>query len=487
MANSNHEAWAQFRFSVVGSLLSAPPEPGALGRTIAELAAREWRHPVHGEPMRFAYPTIERWYYIARRAAHPVAALRKSVRSDRGQTRALGAAIIEALNAQYRLHPQWSIKLHYDNLAALVEATPPLGRLASYSAIRCYMRNHGFERTRPKRWHDRSGEDRTSAGPIRREVRSFEHDHAGALWHLDFHIATRITVVLPSGERVKPVLLAILDDCTRLCCHAQWYLREEARTLIHGLIQAMLKRGLPRAILMDNGGAMIAAETKAGFHCLSIVQNHTLAYAAYQNGKQEHFWAVVEGRLMAMLDSQSALTLDELNLYTQAWVERDYHQNVHSEIGCTPLERCRKVPDVLRLAPSPEELRRAFLAQVPRTPRRSDGTFTLAGVRFEIPNAYRHLRKIFVQYAHWDLTRAFLVDERSGSTLAAVHPLDRTRNADGMRRVLEVCTHDAADSDASTRGGPGATPLPPLLRKLVAEYSANGIPPAFLPDPMERT
>ncbi len=486
MARSNHEAWAQFRFSVVGALLAAPPEPGELRRAIAELAAREWRHPTRVEPFRIAYPTIERWYYIARRAAHPVAALRKSVRSDRGQSRALSAAIIEALNAQYRLHPQWSLRLHYDNLVVLVEATPQLGRLASYSAIRCYMRNHGLERTRPKRWRDRPGEDRMAAAPVRREVRSFEHDHAGALWHLDFHIASRVTVVLQKGDRVKPVLLAILDDCTRLCCHAQWYLREEARTLIHGLIQAMLKRGLPRAILMDNGGAMIAAETKAGLHILSIVQNHTLAYSAYQNGKQEHFWAVVEGRLMAMLDSEPALTLDELNLYTQAWVERDYHQNVHSEIGCSPLERSRKVPDVLRPAPSPEELRRAFLAQVARTPRRSDGTFTLGGARFEIPNAYRHLRKIFVQYAHWDLARAFLVDERTGATLVAVYPLDRTRNADGMRRVLEVCAQDAADRDAATRDSTDAS-LPPLLRKLVAEYSANGLPPAFLPDPMERT
>ncbi len=487
MPDSHHEAWARFRFSVVGALLSAPPVPGGLRRAIVELAAREWRHPVRDESVRFAYPTIERWYHIARRATQPIAALRKRVRKDHGHSRALGEAIIEALRAQHRLHPQWTVRLHYDNLAALVEADPKLGRLSSYSAIRCYMKNHGLERARSKRRHDRPGDDRTPACHVRREIRSYEHDHAGALWHLDFHISSRITVVLESGVRVKPVLLGILDDCTRLCCYAQWYLREEARTLVHGLIQALLKRGLPRAALMDNGGAMIAAETKAGFHALSIIQNHTLAYSAYQNGKQEHFWAVVEGRLMAMLDEQKALTLDELNLYTQAWVERDYHQNVHSEIGCTPLERCRRVPDVLRSAPSHEDLRRAFLTRVSRTPRRSDGTFTLGGVRFEIPNAYRHLGKIAVQYAHWDLSRALLVDERSGATLAPVYPLDRSRNADGMRRTVasHSTTHDAGGAELAPVVG--EIPPPPLLRKLVAEDSASGVPPAFLPDRMERT
>jgi putative transposase len=65
-----HQRWARLRFSVIGQLLAAPPPKGALYRELEKLAAREWRHPVSGEPVRFGVSTIERWYYRARRERH---------------------------------------------------------------------------------------------------------------------------------------------------------------------------------------------------------------------------------------------------------------------------------------------------------------------------------------------------------------------------------------------------------------------------------
>ena len=60
-----HERWAQLRFSVIGQLLAAPPPKGELRRRIAALADRTWRHPITGEPVRFGFSTIERWFYRA--------------------------------------------------------------------------------------------------------------------------------------------------------------------------------------------------------------------------------------------------------------------------------------------------------------------------------------------------------------------------------------------------------------------------------------
>jgi hypothetical protein len=60
--------WARFRFSVVGALLSAPHGRGELATTLHELAAKTWTHPITGHEVRFAFATIERWYYRARRA-----------------------------------------------------------------------------------------------------------------------------------------------------------------------------------------------------------------------------------------------------------------------------------------------------------------------------------------------------------------------------------------------------------------------------------
>ena len=90
-------------------------------------------------------------------------------------------------------------------------------------------------------------------------------------------------------------------------------------------------------------------------------------YVPEQNGKQEHFWAVAEGRLMAMRRRVSDLSLDKLNLFLQVWVEQEYHRSVHSEIHTTPLERYRNsTSDVSRPPPTVETLRDVYRIQVRR-------------------------------------------------------------------------------------------------------------------------
>ena len=92
-----------------------------------------------------------------------------------------------------------------------------------------------------------------------------------------------------------PLALSLLDDHSRLCCHVQWYLSETACDLVHGLSQAIQKRGLPRALMTDNGSAMVAEEVTEGLLRLGIVHERTLPYSPYQNGKQESFWGTLEG------------------------------------------------------------------------------------------------------------------------------------------------------------------------------------------------
>ena len=106
----------------------------------------------------------------------------------------------------------------------------------------------------------------------------------------------------------------------------QWYLdAENAQDVAHGLLQALLRRGLPRAVLSDNGSAMCAAEITEAFARLGIVHDTTLSFSPYQNGKIETLWSAVEGQLLAMLESVADLTLEFLNEATQAWAEFGYH------------------------------------------------------------------------------------------------------------------------------------------------------------------
>lgn len=464
------ERWAHFRFSVVGPLLAAPPEAGRLRTALQELAEKEWIHPITGRSIRFAFSTIERWYHQARRArSSPVDALRRRTRKDAGRHKAIGEDLAGVLRTQYAEHPGWSYRLHYDNLTARAKTEPELSPLPSYATVRRFMKAHGLLKKR--RLPDTPGGRRASERLDQREVRSFEVAYTHALWHLDFHHGSR-KVLLSSGAWATPLALGILDDHSRLACHVQWYLAETAENLVHGLCQAFLKRGLPRSLLTDNGSAMIASETTQGLARLSILHRTTLPHSPYQNGKQERFWAQLEGRLLSMLEGVPDLSLDLLNRATGAWVEMEYHRRVHSEIEQTPLERYLEAPGVDRPCLPPEELRLAFTADQQRTLRRSDGTISVQGHRFEVPARYRTLRRLSVRYASWDLGHLWLVDEREGTPLCRLFPQDKTRNADGRRRSLEP----AGQSPPADPPG-----MAPLLEHLMADYAATGLPPAYLP------
>lgn len=477
---SRHARWAHLRFSIIGPLLAAPPPRGELTEEIARLATKWWKHPVTGKPVRFGFSTIEKWLHKARgERTDPVAVLRRRVRKDSGRQRGMTQRQRDALVAQYLRHRRWSYQLHADNLRALCAEDQTLGRAPSYATVRRCMKAQGLVRVKVKR--GTPGAERAQARLDAREVRSYEVEHVNGLWHLDFHVGRR-KVLLPDGRYVVPELLGILDDHSRLCCHVQWYLVENTENLVHGLAQAIQKRGLPRAIMTDNGGAETAAEMVEGLERLGIVHERTLAESPYQNAKNEHFWSQVEGRLMAMLENVADVTLALLNEVTQAWAEMEYQREVHRETGMAPIRRFLDGKSVARPSPSSEKLRLSFMTQEGRTPRRSDGTVSVQGVRFELPSRYRHLDRVTIRYASWDLSHVVLVDPRADKVLCRIWPLDKAKNADGRRRSLEAIEQaDAAAAERAAAPRPDEGVLPPLLRRLVAEYAATGLPPAYLP------
>ena len=472
-SSRSQERWAQLRFSVVGVLLAAPPGRGELKAELKKLAGRRWRHPIRGEWVSFGRSTIERWYYAAlREKVDPVKALKRKIRSDHGQQPKVRPSVVEYLALQYRMHPSWSYRLHVDNLVSAAKQDPGLGRCPSYACLVRFMKGHGLIK-RPRRGPAHSPGARASEARFEaREVRSYESEYVNALWHLDFHHGSKR--VLEGGGWAYPLLLGTLDDCSRLCCHAQWYLREGAEELDHGLSQAFQKRSLPRALLTDNGSAMVAAETREGLSRLGILWENTLPYSPNVNGKQEVWWSQVEGRLLPMLEGVADLTLSQLNEATQAWVEMEYNRKVHSELGTSPLDRYLKVKDVGRPCPSSEELLLAFTSEVRRTQRRSDGTITIEGVRFEIPSRYGHFTQVCVRFASWDLSRVHLCDSKSGQILCRLFPLDKHKNASGRRAARQVPLRPAEPP-----AGPGG--IAPLLQELIARYAATGLPPAYLP------
>jgi hypothetical protein len=70
---------------------------------------------------------------------------------------------------------------------------------------------------------------------VPRETRSYELAYVNALWHFYLHEGKR-RVATANREYKRPHLFGLLDDCSRVCCHAQWYLDDEStENLVRGL------------------------------------------------------------------------------------------------------------------------------------------------------------------------------------------------------------------------------------------------------------
>ena len=152
------------RFAIIAPLLASPPDHGELQARIAELAAREWKHPSTGEKERFGFKTLERWYYTARSAQErdhvdPVLALARKVPRHAGTHPATSPALALAIRAQHAAHPRWSYQLHHDNLRALSKERPEIGPVPAYPTVRRYMKTQGLYRQKKKRGGRRATSD----------------------------------------------------------------------------------------------------------------------------------------------------------------------------------------------------------------------------------------------------------------------------------------------------------------------------------------
>jgi len=464
-----HRRWAEFRFSVVGRLLSSPPKKGDLRMELEKLSKKIWRHPLSGESVQFGLSTIERWFYQAKNERmYPVDALKSKIRSDQGKFKAIDQEIGDYLKNQYMNHKSWSYKLHADNIKAVTNGSAP-----SYSSILRYMKRNGLYKQKRLRKKFLIGNEETAFLP--KESRSFENEYTNGLWHSDFHHCSQ-QVINKEGKWVTPVVVAILDDHSRLACHVQWYLAETAKNLVHAFSQAVLKRGVPRAFLSDNGSAFVSKEFTSGLKRLGMEINNTMPYHPAQNGKQERFWGSLEKRLMDMIENKKELTLKELNEYTTIWVEMEYNRSNHDEIKCPPIDRFSKDQDVGRSAPSLEELKILFCREEKRRQRRMDGSISLAGERYEIPSRYRTIESIWVRYAEWDLSFVHMVDILSGKILCRIYPVDKFKNANQGRRIID----DGKNAEVTTSNS-SSSEIAPLLQKYKEEYLSRGIPFSYIP------
>jgi len=457
-----------FRYGIISELFSRPPRPGEMASRLREIANKTYTQPWDKKDVQFSVRTLERWYFLTQKSGKPAEELQPKLRSDRGSTRVISSEQKAWLCSWRTKYVFWSIQLLYDNFTIkfLNQFLPSYSTVLRFFKMQGFVSTYSFKNKKKKL----------------KEVRTFEVEFVGQLWHMDFHKCSR-TIYTEKGEIMHPICMAIIDDKSRLVCHAQWFLNETAEVLVHGFIQAMMKRGLPRTFYSDNGSAMKAEEFVEGLSHLSISQEKTLPYSPYQNGKQEAFWQPLENRLMKMLPKEKRITLDILNKVTIAWIEEDYHVKIHSETGQTPMDRFLNEKNVLRDFLDFNTLKKSFRKTITRSVRKTDGTLTIDGIRFQIPQQYAFMESLTLRYARWDLGEAEIVCPQTKKDVCTIFPIDKISNSNAIRKERDsknsVKTEHSFDLEEDFLDL-NTDHLVPLLAHCLTEYSKKNIHNGYL-------
>ena len=161
-----------------------------------------------------------------------------------------------------------------------------------------------------------------------------------------------------SGDAARrAVLLAFIDDHSRLLVGWRWGTGEDVFRLEAALRAGLIARGVPDAILVDRGSAFVSSQLLRACAVLGVKLIHASPRAATTKGKIERFFRTVRDQFLVEIDD--GVDLAELNRLFSAWLEVVYHRRTHSETGQTPLDRfdAAGAPPL----PTPALLREAFL------------------------------------------------------------------------------------------------------------------------------
>ena len=274
------------------------------------------------------------------------------------------------------------------------------------------------------------------------ERRSFVTARAGDIWYGDVMHGPKVVL----NERIrKTYLVSFMDDASRLITHSAFCPAETALEVEGVLKQALLKRGLPIRLVIDNGSAYRAETLQSICARLEIRLIYCRPRTPEGKGKLERWHRTLRGSFLGELDMDKVRDIHDLNARLWAWLDECYHKEPHSALeGLTPLERYRKdLAQIRPLGPFASRLDELFLHRYERLVRK-DGTVSYEGQRFEVPFDLTGKTVLLVVDPHTQ--KVIGVESANGDSLGKATPLDQLANCRRKRRSVVP-----APSDAGTR------------------------------------
>jgi putative transposase len=349
---------AVFRFGVIADFVGGRSLSwGETERLLRDKCGQRWQIP---GSMRtgISESTLKEWISRYKGSGNKLESLYPRDRSDRGKTRAIEKELAAGLISLRKEMPVVSLPVFISEAKARRIIMP--GMHIPYATLYRFLKTEGLV-------------DRPTGLPEDR--RRFEAEYPNDLWQSDIMHGP---YVMSEGKKRKTYLTAFIDDMSRIIPHAEFYLHERLESFLDALRKALLMRGIPRKIYVDNGPSFRSNHLEHICASLGIVLVHARPYQPEGKGKIERWFRTVRGGFLSV---QKTATLEELNEKFRVWVTV-YNDTRHSSTGESPIRRFAKNIECVR--PAPKDLEDHFRKTAKRTVAK-DRTIALAGRLYEAP------------------------------------------------------------------------------------------------------
>lgn len=356
---------ALFRYGVIADLLQRDVSPKERGELIRQKVSRLWEVPGKDEPVQVGETTMREW--VRAYKAGNIEALMPRVRSDRGRSRVIPADLADLLCELKEEDRGRSVEL-------CIRIAKEAGRVPGDLVLRPssvwrLLSSRNLMEPRP--------EDAVAA-----DRRRFSYAEAGQLWMSDVMHGPSIPDA--KGRRRKAFLVALLDDATRLVPYCAFRFAEGVEDLLAVFREAILRRGLPARLFVDNGSPYRSLRLVETCARLGITLIRAAPYSAASKGKIERWFRTCRAAWLSQLMAPRIADIGELNRQLWAWVETVYHRTPHTALGgMTPVDKWLATCQGVRFPDDTIDLDDAFRARAQRQVYK-DRTVSLLGRAFEV-------------------------------------------------------------------------------------------------------
>jgi putative transposase len=362
--DDGRQAVALFRYGVIADLVRLEPGSPGITKRLREKAEADYTIP-GTRRTRIAAETIRDWLKLYRKGGFDT--LLPKPRGDRGRPRHLPDAAAELLVSIKEQHPKLSVRLIIKRARQSGEIPDDLP--LPHSTVHRLFSREGLM-------------VRKTDEPTTIDRRRFTFEYAGELWMSDVMHGAPVTD--DQRKRRKTYLIAFIDDATRVIPYARFAFSENTAAFLPIFKQALIRRGLPKRLYVDNGANYRSQHLALVCAKLGIALIHARPHQPQGKGKIERWFRTLRATFLTQLTDDDTQSLDALNRRLWAFVEGEYHQSPHRGLdGKTPLDQWALKGDDVHFVEPSLDLDDLFLFEVKRRANK-DRTVSLKGRIYEV-------------------------------------------------------------------------------------------------------